>query len=44
MEVRFFGEFEATEGGVPVSVRGTKQRAVLALLALQHGGPSAPTG
>ena len=27
------------EGGVPVPVRGTKQRAVLALLALQRGGP-----
>ena len=39
MEVRFFGEFEATEGGVPVPVRGTKQRSVLALLALQRGGP-----
>ena len=39
MEVRFFGEFEAMEGGVPVPVRGTKQRAVLALLALQRGGP-----
>ncbi len=39
MEVRFFGEFEAREGGVPVPVRGTKQRAVLALLALQRGGP-----
>ena len=39
MEVRFFGEFETTEGGVPVPVRGTKQRAVLALLALQRGGP-----
>ena len=39
MEVRFFGEFEAVEAGVPVPVRGTKQRAVLALLALQRGGP-----
>jgi DNA-binding SARP family transcriptional activator len=43
MEVRFFGEFEALAGGVPVPVRGTKQRTVLALLALQRGGPSAPT-
>ena len=39
MEVRFFGEFEAIEAGVPVPVRGTKQRAVLALLALQRGRP-----
>ncbi len=39
MEVRFFGEFEAMDGGVPLPVRGTKQRAVLALLALQRGGP-----
>jgi DNA-binding SARP family transcriptional activator len=39
MEVRFFGEFEVVERGVPVPVRGTKQRAVLALLALQRGGP-----
>ena len=36
MEVRFFGEFEAREGGVPV--RGAK-RAILALLALQRGQP-----
>ena len=42
MEVRFFGEFEAVDGGVPVPVRGAKQRAVLALLALQRGSPSAP--
>ncbi len=39
MEVRFFGEFEALEGGVPVSVRGAKQRTVLALLALHRGRP-----
>ncbi len=39
MEVRFFGEFEAVEGGVPVPVRGVKQRTVLALLALQRGKP-----
>ena len=37
--MRFFGEFEAMKGGVPVPVRGTKQRAVLALLALQRGEP-----
>ena len=39
MEVRFFGEFEAVEGGVPLPVRGTKQRTVLALLALHRGKP-----
>ena len=39
MEVRFFGEFEAVEGGVPVPVRGAKQRTVLALLALHRGQP-----
>ena len=39
MEVRFFGEFEAVEGGVPLPVRGVKQRTVLALLALHRGHP-----
>jgi DNA-binding SARP family transcriptional activator len=39
MEVRLFGELEALDGGVPVPVRGTKQRALLALLALQRGQP-----
>ena len=39
VEVRFFGEFEAMEGGVPVPVRGAKQRAILALLALARGQP-----
>ena len=39
MEVRFFGEFEAIEEGVPLPVRGAKQRAILALLALQRGQP-----
>ena len=39
MEVRFFGEFEAVEGGVPLPVRGVKQRTVLALLALHRGQP-----
>ena len=34
MEVRLFGELEALAGGVPVPVRGAKQRALLALLAL----------
>ena len=39
MQVRFFGEFEAVQGGVPVPVRGAKQRTVLALLALHRGQP-----
>ena len=44
MEVRLFGELEAVAAGVPVPVRGAKQRALLALLALQRGSRSAPTG
>ena len=39
MEVRLFGELGALDGGVPVPVRGAKQRALLALLALQRGRP-----
>jgi predicted ATPase/DNA-binding SARP family transcriptional activator len=39
VEVRFFGAFEVAEGGVPVPVRGVKQRALLALLALHRGEP-----
>ncbi len=39
MEIRLFGELEALAGGVPVPVRGGKQRALLALLALQRGQP-----
>jgi LuxR family maltose regulon positive regulatory protein len=39
MEVRLFGELEALTGGVPVPVRGAKQRTLLALLALQRGQP-----
>jgi predicted ATPase len=39
MEVRLFGELEAVAGGVPVPVRGAKQRALLALLALARGQP-----
>jgi LuxR family transcriptional regulator, maltose regulon positive regulatory protein len=39
MEVRLFGELEALAGGVPVPVRGAKQRALLSLLALQRGQP-----
>ena len=39
MEVRLFGELEAVQEGVVVPVRGAKQRALLALLALHHGKP-----
>jgi LuxR family transcriptional regulator, maltose regulon positive regulatory protein len=39
MQVRLFGELEAVAAGVPVPVRGGKQRALLALLALQRGQP-----
>ena len=39
MQVKLFGELEALAGGVPVPVRGAKQRALLALLALQQGQP-----
>ena len=39
VEVKFFGEFEVLEEGVPVPVRGGKQRALLALLALRRGNP-----
>ena len=41
MEVRVFGDFEVAQGGVKVQVRGTKQRALLALLALHRGKPVA---
>jgi LuxR family maltose regulon positive regulatory protein len=39
MEIRLFGELEALDGGVPVPVRGARQRALLALLALRRGQP-----
>ena len=39
MQVRLFGELEVVAGGVPVPVRGARQRALLALLALQRGRP-----
>ncbi len=39
MQVRLFGGLEATQDGVPVPVRGAKQRALLALLALRRGQP-----
>jgi len=34
VEVRLFGELEAVQDGIAVPIRGTKQRALLALLAL----------
>ncbi len=40
VEVRLFGEFEVVEGGEVVPVRGAKQRALLALLALHRGQPN----
>src|ERR1700683_913997 len=39
MQVRLFGELEVLAAGVAVPVRGAKQRALLALLALQRGQP-----
>ena len=39
VEVRLFGELEAADRGVALAVRGVKQRALLALLALQRGEP-----
>jgi predicted ATPase/DNA-binding SARP family transcriptional activator len=39
MRVRLFGELEAEHAGGPVPVRGAKQRALLALLALRPGQP-----
>jgi LuxR family maltose regulon positive regulatory protein len=39
MQVRLFGGLEAEQAGVPVPVRGAKQRALLALLALRRGQP-----
>ena len=39
MEVRPLGELEAVQDGNAVPVRGTKQRALLALLALRCGEP-----
>ncbi len=39
MEVLLFGELEAVQDGMAVPVRGTKQRALLALLALHCGEP-----
>jgi predicted ATPase/DNA-binding SARP family transcriptional activator len=39
VEVKFFGEFEVFSGGAAIPVRGSKQRALLALLALNRGTP-----
>jgi len=39
VEVKFFGEFEVAQAGVLVPVRGAKQRALLAVLALHRGEP-----
>ncbi len=39
MEVLLFGELEAVRDGLAVPVRGAKQRALLALLALHCGEP-----
>jgi hypothetical protein len=39
MRVRLFGELEAEHAGVPVPIRGVKQRALLTLLALHRGQP-----
>jgi DNA-binding SARP family transcriptional activator len=39
VEVLLFGELEAVQEGMAVPVRGTKQRTLLALLALHCGEP-----
>src|ERR1700691_6110571 len=39
MQVRLFGELEAEHAGEPVPVRGPRQRALLAMLALRPGQP-----
>jgi predicted ATPase/DNA-binding SARP family transcriptional activator len=42
VEVKLFGEFEVLKEGVPIPIRGAKQRALLALLALNRGSPVSP--
>ncbi len=37
--MKLFGEFEVVKGGVATPIRGAKQRALLALLALNRGRP-----
>ncbi len=37
--MNLFGEFEVVRGGVAIPVRGAKQRALLAILALNRGSP-----
>ena len=37
--MRLFGQLEAADGGAAFVVRGAKQRALLALLALHRGEP-----
>ena len=37
--MKLLGEFEVVRGGVAVPVRGAKQRALLAILALNRGNP-----
>ena len=37
--MRLFGQLEVADGGVALAVRGAKQRALLALLALHRGEP-----
>jgi len=37
--VKLFGELEVVKGGVAIPIRGAKQRALLALLALNRGRP-----
>jgi DNA-binding SARP family transcriptional activator len=39
VEIRLFGDLEVANEGVALSVRGSKQRMLLALLALQPGHP-----
>ncbi len=39
MEVKVFGELEVVNEGVAIPIRGAKQRALLALLALNRGSP-----
>ena len=39
VEVKLFGEFEVVKEGEAIPIRGAKQRALLALLALNRGSP-----